>query len=84
MEPTIVVTPNGSDFPNETYRWDRPAILDFVVNIILPHMTENYHAANDPTHRAFAGLSMGGATAAYALFHYTDVFDYFFLFSAPF
>ncbi|MEG1515997.1 MAG: hypothetical protein RSD95_14005 [Clostridia bacterium] len=27
---------------------------------------------------------MGGATAGYALFHYTDDFDTFFLFSAPF
>ena len=84
MEPTIVVTPNGSDFPNDTFMWDRPAILDFAVNTILPHMSKDYNAAEDPAHRAFAGLSMGGATTGYALFHYTDAFDYFFLFSAPF
>lgn len=84
MEPTIVVTPCGSDFPNDTFRWDRPAILDFVVNTILPHMSETYNAAEDPAHRAFAGLSMGGATVGYGLFHYTDTFDYFALFSAPF
>lgn len=84
LEPTIVVTPCGSDFPNDTYRWDRPAVLEFVVNTILPHMTEAYNASGDPARRAFAGLSMGGATAGYALFHYTDTFDYFMLFSAPF
>lgn len=84
MEPTIVVTPNGSDFPNDTYRWDRPAILDYVMNTILPNMTENFNASADPARRAFAGLSMGGATAGYALFHYTDAFDTFILFSAPF
>ena len=83
LEPTIVVTPNGSDFPHETFRWDRPAILDYVVNTILPYMSENFNAATDPAHRAFAGLSMGGATAGYALFHNTDDFDTFCLFSAP-
>lgn len=84
LEPTIVVTPNGSDFPNDAYMWDRPAILDFVVNSILPNMAENFNASTDPARRAFAGLSMGGATTAYALFHNTDDFDNFIIFSAPF
>lgn len=84
VEPTIVVTPNGSDFPNDTYRWDRPVVLDYVTNTILPTMAEKYNASEDPARRAFAGLSMGGATAAYGLFHHTDVFDTFILFSAPF
>lgn len=84
MEPTIVVTPNGSDFPNDDYMWDRPAILDFIVNDVLPYMTENFNASDDPARRAFAGLSMGGATTGYAMFHATDEFDTFLLFSAPF
>lgn len=84
MEPTIVVTPNGSDFPHETFRWDRPAILDYVTNTILPTMAEKYNASADPARRAFAGLSMGGATVGYGLFHNTDDFGTFALFSAPF
>ncbi len=84
LEPTIVVTPNGSDFPDDVYMWDRPAILDFVVNTILPYMEENYNASSDPARRAFAGLSMGGATTGYALFHNTDDFDTYILLSAPF
>lgn len=84
LEPTIVVTPNGSDFPHETFRWDRPVLLDYVTNTILPNMSEKYNASEDPARRALAGLSMGGATTAYGLFHYTDAFDTFLLFSAPF
>ena len=84
MEPAIVVTPNGSDFPHETFRWDRPVIMDYVVNKILPNMVEKYNASEDPANRVLAGLSMGGATAGYGLFHYTDVFDSFILLSAPF
>lgn len=84
LEPTIVVTPNGSDFPHDTFRWDRPAILDCVLNTILPHVSEAYNGSEDPARRAFAGLSMGGATAGYAMFHETDQFDTFLLFSAPF
>jgi predicted peptidase len=85
LEPTIVVTPNGSDFPSDNgYMWDRESILDFVVNSILPNMTENYNASDDPARRAFAGLSMGGATTAYAMFNDTDDFDTYILFSAPF
>ena len=79
MEPTIVVTPtNGGG-----WSWDRPYILDFVVNGILPNMEENYNASDDPSRRAFAGLSMGGATTAYAMFHETDVFDTYILMSPP-
>ena len=84
IEPTIVVTPNGSDFPNQTYRWDRAAITDYVVNTLLPYMAENYNASSDPSRRALAGLSQGGATVGYLLFNSTDTFDYYCLFSAPF
>ena len=85
MEPTIVVTPNGSDFPSDAgFRWNRPEILAFITDTVLPHMTADYNASADPARRAFAGLSMGGATTGYALFHNTDDFDTFILFSPPF
>jgi hypothetical protein len=78
LEPTIVVIPTT---PPEG--WDRAKILDNVVNVILPYMSENYNASTEPARRAFAGLSMGGATTGYAMFHYTDDFDYYGIFSAP-
>ncbi len=83
VEPMIVVTPNGSDFPDEEYSWDRPAILDYVVNTILPHMTEEYNASDDSSRRALAGLSQGGACIMYGYFNCTEVFDYYISMSAP-
>ena len=78
LEPTVVVTPNGEDA-----EWNRPLILDSVVNYILPDMVENYHVSKDSARRAFAGLSMGGATTMYAFFHNTDDFQYFLPMSPP-
>jgi enterochelin esterase-like enzyme len=83
MEPTVVVTPNGSDFPDPTYSWDRPAILDYVVNGILPHMQETYHVSADASRHALAGLSQGGATIMHGYFNYTEAFDYYICMSAP-
>jgi enterochelin esterase-like enzyme len=80
LEPTIAVMP--TTMPNGNL-WDRPAILSDVLEKILPYMVQNYNAATDPNRRAFAGLSMGGATAAYAMFQKTDDFGYFGMFSAP-
>ncbi|MDO4548370.1 MAG: alpha/beta hydrolase-fold protein [Clostridia bacterium] len=84
LEPTIVVTPCGQDFPDPNYSWDRPALLDYVLNTIIPNMTEKYNASDDPARRAFAGLSMGGATTAYTLFNHTEEFDTYIMLSAPF
>jgi enterochelin esterase-like enzyme len=84
LEPTVVVTPNGEDHVNsETGEWDRPLILKNVVDYILPYMVENYNVAEEPERRAFAGLSMGGATVMYAFFHNTDDFQYFLAMSPP-
>jgi enterochelin esterase-like enzyme len=82
IEPTIVVTPTsvvGAGFAG----WNRPQLLDNVLNKILPYMVENYNAATDSNRRAFAGLSMGGATTGYALFHHTTAFKYYGLLSPP-
>lgn len=79
LEPTVVVTPT-----NGTGReWNRPLILDNVVNYILPYMVENYNVSEDINRRAFGGLSMGGATVMYGYFHNTDDFQYFLPMSPP-
>ena len=64
--------------------WDRESICQFVINDILPHMTENYNASDDPSRRAFAGLSQGGATVGYMMFTYPEAFDTYAFLSAPY
>jgi enterochelin esterase-like enzyme len=83
MEPAIVVTPCGSDFPDPRYSWDRPALMDYVVGYILPRMAQNYNASSDPARRALAGLSQGGAAIMRGYFNNTESFGYYFCMSAP-
>lgn len=78
LEPTIVITPNCSDYPSEQFLFNRPMILSNVLEYMLPYMVENYHASADRERRAFGGLSMGGATTYYALFNHTEEFQYYF------
>lgn len=78
LEPTVVITPNGTDTD-----WDRPLLMDNIVGHILPFAEENYNVSTDISRRAMAGLSMGGATTAYAMFHNTDDFQYFLHMSPP-
>ncbi len=78
LKPTVVLFPNGSDL-----RWDRPEILNTVLNRILPYAENNYNVSKEIKDRAFGGLSMGGATTMYAYFHHTDRFQYYLSMSAP-
>lgn len=85
MEPIIVVTPDGEDFHNdEGYHWQRDELTDFVVSDLLPEVSKKYNAAQDPAHRAFAGLSQGGATVGYMMMNHTDEFDSYIFLSAPY
>lgn len=85
LEPTIVVTPNGESFPaeNPDLRWDRDAISNYVIDYLLPHMSEEYNASTEPAHRAIGGLSQGGAAIMNAYFNHTDEFDYYIDMSSP-
>lgn len=78
MVPTVVLCPNGSDL-----KWNRPEILNTVLNTILPYAEKNFNITKNPAQRAFAGLSMGGATTMYAYFHHTKDFLYYLSMSAP-
>ena len=84
MEPTVVVTPCGTDFPDEQFRWGRAALTSYVVDEMLPDIAENYNISEDPALRAFAGLSQGGATVGYMMFNHTDAFDTYIFLSAPY
>jgi enterochelin esterase-like enzyme len=85
MEPAIVVTPCGSDFldPDPTHTWDRPTLMSYVVDYILPRMAQNYNASTDPSRRALAGLSQGGAATMRGYFNNTEAFGYFVCMSGP-
>lgn len=57
--------------------------IETTYGIYLPHMTEEYNASDDPSRRALAGLSQGGACIMYGYFNCTEAFDYYISMSAP-
>lgn len=76
VEPMVLVTPNGSDF-SQNRTWDRPAIMDLIINYILPYMTENYNVAENPQRRAMGGLSQGSRLTLNMMYHNTTEFGYY-------
>ena len=84
LEPTIVVTPCGEDFHDDTYHWNRADITAFLNDNLLPYVSETYNASTDPARRAFGGLSQGGATVGYVMMNSTDTFDTYIHLSAPY
>jgi len=72
VEPMVLVTPNGTDLA-----WNRPAIMDLIINAILPYMEERYNIAADPERRAMGGLSMGSRVTTNMLYHNTTEFGYY-------
>jgi len=79
MEPTVVITPNASD-----YRWNREKIdLDLGASII-PYTIEKYNVDQSVERRAIAGLSMGGATIMYTVINHPELFSKYLSMSAPF
>ena len=88
-EPMIVVMPNGN--PNQQaaqtfglevtdYDWRKPEnrtlYVRSLVEEIVPFVEKNYRAVPKKSHRAIAGLSMGGGHTIAATGMYPDVFDY--------
>ncbi len=78
-EPTVILTPNGSPF----FRGRREELDKAVLGDILPYAVEHYNVSTDPSKRAFAGLSMGGATTMFTLLNHPGEFQYYFAMSAP-
>lgn len=96
-EPMIVVMPNGhtqnTASPTETNRYYKPAMgggpreaiasMEDSFEDILNFIEKEYRVKNEKTHRAIAGLSMGGMHSAAISAKYTNTFDYIGIFSAP-
>ncbi|KAF2093536.1 alpha/beta-hydrolase [Rhizodiscina lignyota] len=78
LEPTVVVTPNFYDlgFTQQQFGTDTYAFMDKVrenyLNYLLPWVESHYSVYTDRTHRAFGGLSLGGALTLTMLFNATD------------
>lgn len=66
--PMIVVMPDGS-IPVETFAED-------LGNNIIPYVETNFRIQADASHRAIAGLSMGGIEALETLLKFPDKFSY--------
>ena len=93
----IVVMPNGhtqnTASPTETNRYYKPAMgggpreaiasMEDSFEDILNFIEKEYRVKNEKTHRAIAGLSMGGMHSAAISAKYTNTFDYIGIFSAP-
>ena len=88
-EPMIVVMPNGNPnqqaaqtfgLPTTEYDWRDPANRDLyvksLVEEIVPFIEKNYRAVAKKSHRAIAGLSMGGGHTLSASNLYPGTFDY--------
>ncbi len=88
-EPMIVVMPNGNPgqqaaqtlgLPTTEKDWRAPEnrnlYVKSLVEEIVPFIEKNYRTVAKKSHRAIAGLSMGGGHTITASGMYPDVFDY--------
>ena len=88
-EPMIVVMPNGNPnqqaaqtfgLPTTEYDWRDPAnrnlYVQSLVEEIVPFIEKNYRTVAKKSHRAIAGLSMGGGHTIAASGMYPNTFDY--------
>ena len=88
-EPMIVVMPNGNPnqqaaqtfgLPTTEYDWRDPANRNLYVQSlceeIVPFIEKNYRTVAKKSHRAIAGLSMGGGHTIAASGMYPNAFDY--------
>lgn len=64
---------SGAGMPD----WDFFKIEDDQLNYIMPFVEEHFNVSTEASGRAYAGLSMGGATTSNFLMHDTDVFGYY-------
>jgi len=87
-EPMIMVNPLGYGNAGGPAGHLRPGMLpDFVrmlVDEVLPRVEKQYNVSTEPTGRAVAGLSMGGAEAALAGLNYLEKFAWIGSFSGAY
>jgi enterochelin esterase family protein len=83
-KPMVVVMPAGHTSPFR-FGGSRPAVDEFAqdfVNDIMPHVEKNYRVYTDRSHRAMAGLSMGGGQTLNIGIPHLDKFAYLGVYSS--
>ena len=81
MQAMVVVMPNGS-IPAQNLMDEVPLFEQDLMTSIIPFIEANYRVLADKSHRAMAGLSMGGMETMETILNDYDKFDYFWVLSA--
>ena len=80
-EPFVVVTMNNQQYSKgEGHKgpdWDFSLLSEDFIKHVLPYTERHYNVSPSPGGRAFAGLSMGGATASNMLMYHPELFSYY-------
>ena len=80
-EPFIVVTMNNQQYSkgegHQGPNWDFSLIEEDQLKFIMPYVERHYNVASYAAGRAYAGLSMGGATTSNMLMYHPDLFSYY-------
>jgi enterochelin esterase-like enzyme len=77
-QPMIVVMPMGNP-GGRFFRGigvEEDPYYEHLVHDIIPYIESRYRVRNDPSGRAYAGLSMGGLQALNVALFYPELFDY--------
>ena len=86
--PMIMVNTLGYGYPNGPAGAMREGMLEnfttIVLREVLPIVEKTYNVAKTPTMRAIAGLSMGGAEAAFTGLNHVETFAYIGSFSGAY
>ena len=76
----VVVCMNNQEFATSGAGkpdWDFTKIADDQISYIMPFVEAHYNVAKDAAGRAYAGLSMGGATTSNFLMYHGDLFSHY-------
>lgn len=85
MTPMVVVMPDGSiDMPDGNLMGEVPLFAKDMTTSIIPFIESNYRVYADQSHRAMAGLSMGGMETLETTLNNPELFSYVWVLSASF
>ena len=76
----VVVSMNNQEYAQydiAAAAWDFEPLEDDMINYLMPYIEENYNVSTEAAGRAYAGLSMGGATTSNFLMYDGDLFSYY-------
>ena len=83
MVPMVVVMPNGT-IETKDMMGEVPLFGEDMVRSIIPFVEKNYRVKADQSHRAMAGLSMGGMETMETAFRHPELFSHVWVLSSSF